>query len=535
MRMTSERSLGAERSGGRLREWLRREFSERQLVILANREPVRHDRDPDGMIRAKRSTGGLVSALEPLIEACHGIWVAHGTGTADRFVVDDHDQCGVPQESPRYRLRRVWLDSREERGYYDGFANEGLWPLCHVAHVAPIFRSQDFAFYKAVNAKFAEAACEEATGAQPVILVQDYHFALAPRRIRAIRPDATIAAFWHIPWPHPRQFAVCPWRAELLSGLLGSSVVGFQTDEDRDNFTACVRRYTSCAIDDASHDVIHRQGRTAVRVYPVSVEWPSRWTRVSPPIDACRTALRRMLNVSADTPIGVGVDRFDYTKGIAEKFLAVERLLEHRTDLHGRFVFVQVAEPTRDRLSTYREVRTQVTALAARINRRFGAPGYTPIVLRDVRHEPAEVFGLLRAADFCYVASLHDGMNLVAKEFVAARDDQRGVLVLSEFAGAARELVSALIVNPYDIDEAADAMDRALTMPTDEQRVRMCSMRAIVAQANAYHWVRKMLTDARDLHLLRLGDNAFRDNGLRARVVPSVANVAPGIDRAAVL
>lgn len=530
MGVRAERHADAAWTAARLQQWLRREISGHQLVILANREPVRHDRDSDGMVRAKRSTGGLVTALEPLIEACSGIWVAHGTGTADHAVVDEHDRCGVPDDNPRYRLRRVWLDAEEERGYYDGFANEGLWPLCHAVHVPPTFRARDYAAYQAVNTKFAEAACAEATGTQPVILVQDYHFALAPQRLRAMRPDATIVAFWHIPWPHPRQYAVCPWRADLLAGMLGSSVVGFQTDEDRDNFIACVRRFTASTIDEANHQVLHEFGRTAVRAYPVSVEWPNRWTRESPPIDTCRKVVRLALGVPADAPIGVGIDRFDYTKGIAEKFLAVERLLDRRVDLRGRFVFVQVAEPTRERLSTYRDVRRQVNEIAERINRRFGADGYKPIVLRDVRHEPADVFRLYRAADYCYVGSLHDGMNLVAKEFVAARDDQRGVLVVSEFAGAARELASALIVNPYDIDEAAGAMDRALMMPVREQCERMGSMRSVVAQANAYQWIRNLLADAIDLRPLRL-----RDHRLSSRVVPRLSNVAPGVDRAAVL
>jgi trehalose 6-phosphate synthase len=479
-----------------LRAWLASAFRGESIVVLANREPIRHDQAADGSIAVKRSGGGLVTALEPLIQACSGVWVAHGSGTADRLVVDGRDGLGVPSANPSYRLRRVWLDPAEERGYYQGFANEGLWPLCHRAHVQPIFRSRDFDMYRAVNARFAEAVGNEATTASPVVLVQDYHFALAPLMIKRRVPLGSIIAFWHIPWPSPRDFAICPWGRELLKGLLGSTIVGFQTPEDGRNFIDTVEWSLDADIDRTRSVITYDGRRTTIRVYPVSIEWPSRYACQSPPVEACRAAIRREVGLRPDALMGVGVDRLDYTKGICEKFLAVERLLETHPEYRERFVFVQIAEPSRECLPAYRELRSRVQEETDRINARFGADGYRPIVLRETRHEPADVYRFLRAADLCYVGSLHDGMNLVAKEFVSARNDERGVLILSEFAGAAYELTDAMIVNPYATEAVAGALADALRMPRSEQAARMCAMRAVVARQNAYRWAGEMLGDA---------------------------------------
>jgi trehalose 6-phosphate synthase len=474
------------------------------IVVLANREPIRHDRAADGRIVVRRSASGLVTALEPLIESSSGVWVAHGSGTADGVVVDWRDGLNVPPANPLYRLRRVWLDEREERGYYHGFSNEGLWPLCHRAHVQPVFRSQDFDAYQLVNRRFAEAVHEEVESDSPLILVQDYHFALAPQAIRERLPRSTIVAFWHVPWPHPRDYAVCPWGRQLLDGLLGSTIVGFQTPADCESFIETVECSLDAHVDRGRSVIAYGDRRVTVRAYPVSVEWPNRLACQSPPVETCRAAVRRQL--PTDVRLAVGVDRLDYTKGIDEKFLAVERLLELHPELRGRFVFVQIAEPSRDCLAAYQAYRSRLVTTVDRINLRFGTDRYRPLILLEAHHEPSEVYQFLRAADVCYVGSLHDGMNLVAKEFVAARDDDRGVLVLSRFTGAARELTDALLVNPYAIDDSAQALARALDMTPEEQGSRMRAMRAVVAEFNAYRWVVAMLTDAarlranRDLH-----------------------------------
>jgi trehalose 6-phosphate synthase len=491
-----ERNPTAVWTGERLKIWLNTFFSGEHVIVLANREPIMHDRAADGRIVARRSAGGLVTALEPLVQACSGVWVAHGAGTADRAVVDRRDGLDVPPASPQYRLRRVWLDRLEQQRYYYGFANEALWPLCHRAYVQPVFRSDDFTTYRAVNARFVEAVHEEAQGDSPLVLVQDYHYALAPQMLRERLPLSTIVAFWHIPWPAARDFEICPWARELLEGLLGSDILGFQTQSDCRNFVETVESSLDADIDLEQHVITYEGRRTFVRAYPVSIEWPNRWVCQSAPIEACRHAVRRQLDLEPDVQLGVGVDRLDYTKGIHEKFLAVERLLETHPELRRRFVFVQLAEPSRECLPAYRDLRSRLRATVDRINLRFGADRYQPIVLLEAHHEPEEVYRFLRAADLCYVGSLHDGMNLVAKEFVSARDDDRGALILSRFAGAAGQLTGALVVNPYAIDDSAHALFTALNMPDDEQSRRMRQMRSTVAEFSTHWWAGQILQDA---------------------------------------
>ncbi len=430
------------------------------------------------------------------MRACSGIWIGHGSGSADRETVDEHDRVAVPPEKPAYQIRRVWLSAEEEAGYYYGFANEGLWPLCHIAHVRPIFRSSDWAHYKEVNRKFAQAVVKEAKTKAPIVLVQDYHFALLPKMIRDELPDATVITFWHIPWPNPESFAICPWREEILEGLLGSSILGFHTQFHCNNFVDTVDRLIEARVDREDFTVSFGGKLTAVRRYPISIGWPPGEEMVGKPVEQCRAEIRQLNNLPPEHLIGVGVDRLDYTKGIIERFRAIERLFELNPDWQGRMTFIQIAAPTRTGIDEYRHHEEQVLALATEINRRFSAGGPPPILLKIEHHEPEQVYEYYRAAEFCFVSSLHDGMNLVAKEFVAARDDERGVLILSQFTGAARELPEALIVNPYDADQCAAALHMALTMPISEQRDRMRLMRGLVKEFNVYRWAGSMLLDA---------------------------------------
>jgi trehalose 6-phosphate synthase len=483
-------------SAERLRQTLVTRLQGESVVVLANREPYVHVRDAAGEVRVTRPAGGLVTALEPVMRACSGVWVAHGSGSGDRETADAAGRLRVPPGEGSYELRRVWLSRDEVEGYYYGFANEGLWPLSHSVHVRPMFRAEDWEHYRRVNRKFADAVCEEVECEDPIVLVQDYHFALAPRMIRERLPRATVITFWHIPWPTPERLGICPWGAELLDGLLGSSVVGFHTQRHCNDFLEAVDRYLEARIDREDQAVVVGRRPTLVRAYPISVEWPNRWAQQSPPVEVCRRAVREELGLAPDAVLGVGVDRLDYTKGIEERLRAVERLLERDPRWRGRFHFLQVAAPSRSVLLPYRDLARSVETLAARINSRFGVDGRGPIVLLRESQEPPRVFELLRAADLCYVSSLHDGMNLVAKEFVAARDDDEGVLLLSRFTGAARELKDALLVNPYDLDEASAALRSALEMSRAEQRERMRAMRAQVAEWNVYRWAGCMLDDA---------------------------------------
>jgi trehalose 6-phosphate synthase len=480
----------------RLQHVMREALHGESIVILANREPYIHDRAPDGALRVLHPASGLVTALEPIMRACSGTWIAHGSGPADRETVDRHDRIRVPPGEESYAIRRVWLTKEEERGYYYGFSNEGLWPLCHIAHTRPEFRASDWREYERINRRFADAVCEEVEGPDPIVLVQDYHFALAPRMIRERLPRATIISFWHIPWPHAERLGICPWEHELLEGLLGSSIVGFHTQQHCNNFVEAVDRYLESRIDRERQAVVQGGRECLVRSYPISIEWPSRWAASAPPVPDCRRSVFAELGLAADAVLGVGVDRLDYTKGIEERLLAVERTLERFPHLLGRFTFVQLAAPSRTLIDTYRALSERVEAIATRVNARFASGTYRPIVLLRAHHEPPTIFRYLRAADLCYVSSVHDGMNLVAKEFVAAREDERGVLVLSRFTGAARELTEALVVNPYDLEEASAALATALAMPAEQQAERMRAMRRLVAELNVYRWAGRMLADA---------------------------------------
>ncbi|MBI5498326.1 MAG: trehalose-6-phosphate synthase [Deltaproteobacteria bacterium] len=482
----------------RLRATLLQHLKGERVVILANREPYIHVKTPHG-IRVQHPASGLVTALEPVMRACSGVWVAHGGGSADRETVDTRDRVAVPPGEESYLVRRVWLTEEEENGYYYGFSNEGLWPLCHIAHARPIFRADDWKHYVAVNRKFAAAVCEEVDSEDPIILVQDYHFALAPRMIRERLPRATILTFWHIPWPNGERVGICPWREEIISGLLGSSIVGFHTQQHCNNFFDAVDAFMESRIDREAHAVIQGSHRTLVRPYPISIEWPVHWLAGLPPVEECRRSIRQELGLPADALLGVGIDRLDYTKGIEERLQAVDELLTRYPEFRGRFWFAQLAAPSRTKIDRYRELNARVETVANEINEKWQKHGHKPIVLLRSHHEPPAVFRYYRAADLCYVSSLHDGMNLVAKEFVAARDDEKGVLVLSQFTGAARDLTEALVVNPYDFRQASDALAAALNMPVAEQQERMHSMRRLVSEFNVYRWAGRMLVDAAEL------------------------------------
>ena len=479
-----------------LRSILKGELRGHEVIVVSNREPYIHVRDAGGL-HVQRPASGLVTALEPVMRACSGVWIAHGSGDADRDTVDKDDKIAVPPDAPAYQLRRIWLTPEEEAGYYSGFANEGLWPLCHIAHVRPTFRSSDFEHYRAVNAKFAKAVKEEARSPDPIVLVQDYHFALLPRMIRNLLPRATIITFWHIPWPNPEAFTICPWRDELLDGMLGSSILGFHTQFHCNNFLDTVDRTLEARVDRDAFSVSFKSRLTVVHRYPISIDWPPDSALLSKSVSDARRDVRERLGFPDNHAMGIGVERLDYTKGILERFRAVERLLELEPRWIGAFTFVQIAAPSRGMIGDYQDYAQRVRSVADEVNKRFSRPNAPPPILLLIEHHESEsVYEHFRAADLCFVSSLHDGMNLVAKEFVAARDDERGVLVLSQFAGASRELPEALIVNPYDADECAAALHLALTMPADEQRARLRLMRGLVAEFNVYRWAGRMLIDA---------------------------------------
>ena len=477
----------------RLEDVARTRLKGAKLIVVANREPYIH-RYKNGEIEWIRPAGGLTTALDPVMQACGGVWVAHGSGDADRAVTDAGGRVGVPPDDPSYALRRVWLTKDDEEGYYYGTANRMLWPLCHQVFARPEFNPDHWETYRKVNETFAKAVLEEAAGGPALVFVQDYHFALLPQLLKAARPDLVTAQFWHIPWPNPEKFLVCPWAKELLAGMLGNDLLGFHTQSDCNNFLDAADRALECRID-RERFAVQRAGRaTTVKPFPISVD-PALAQEYLGDDWADRAAALRKKHRLGDRQLIVGVDRVDYTKGIPERLRGVDRLLHDHPELKGTFHFVQVGAPSRTHIPAYRDLTEEVNTLAEKINWEHGTADWQPVVFLNEHLGPQDIFLLYHTAAGCVVSSLHDGMNLVAKEFVTARGDDRGVLVLSKFTGAARELPDATLVNPFDVEEMADGLYAALTMPAAEQERRMRRMRAQVDDNNIYRWAGMLLSE----------------------------------------
>lgn len=464
---------------------------DRQLIVVSNREPYMH-REQDGVAEVIVPAGGLVTALDPVLQSCGGTWIAHGSGDADRQYADATGRLVVPPDEPRYTLKRVWLSREEENGYYYGFANEGLWPLCHLAHERPVFRATDWDRYRSANERFAAAVLDEIGDGQAIVLVQDYHLALVPGLLKAARPEQRVGIFWHIPWPGPDTFRVCPWAAEIVAGMLGADLIGFHLRQYCNNFLETVDRLVESRLD-RDRSAIEFKGQTAlVRPFPISVQaWSERGVPTGDALELQLSALRHKHHLEGQY-VAVGVDRIDYTKGLLERLRAIDRFLEKYPEYCGRFTFVELGAPSRTHLRRYRELLTSLEALADEINWKHQTDGWKPIHLLVSHHDSRAVYAFMRIASMCIVSSLHDGMNLVAKEFVAASSD--GVLVLSEFAGAAHDLPEALIVNPYDTEGFAETIRAGIEMDPVEREMRLTAMRNAVEERNVYRWASELIT-----------------------------------------
>jgi trehalose-6-phosphate synthase/HAMP domain-containing protein len=474
----------------RLKQFVQMQLNGRLLVVVSNREPVSHVWR-GGQIHAQAPASGLVTAMDPVMRACGGVWVAHASGDADRETADGRGRLGVPVDDPRYTLRRVWLSKEEEQGYYSGFSNEGLWPLCHIVHTRPVFRPDDWSYYLEVNQKFADTVLDQIKDAEsPLVLIQDYHFAPLSALIKAERPDARVAIFWHIPWPNFEAFGICPWQRELLLGMLGADLIGFHTQYYCNNFLETVDRALEARIDWERFSVTRAESTTYVKPFPISVapEFVDDPPRVS------RAELLRRLGISAEF-LGVGVERIDYTKGLPERIRALRFFFETYPEYRERLVFVQLAAPSRGMIDRYQEIQREVEDRVRELNQAFQTKTWRPILYLKAHHEHRDIWAYYRHADFCMVTSLHDGMNLVAKEFVSVRDDEDGVLILSRFAGASHELRDAIIVNPYDLAGMGESIRTALEMPAEERRARMIRMRHSVVDHNIYRWAGLLLSE----------------------------------------
>ncbi len=467
-----------------------------RFIAVSNREPYIH-RYKSGRVECIQPASGLATALDPIMRATGGTWIAHGSGDADRAVVGHRNHLAVPPGDPSYTLRRVWLDKRIEDEYYYGLANEGLWPLCHVSFHRPIFRLRDWESYRVANQLFADAVLDEAGGEAAFVFIQDYHFGLLPRILKERNPNLIVAQFWHIPWPNRETFRAFPWKEELLDGMLGNDLLGFHLRYHGANFLDTIDRGLEAKVDTEHFKVTRRGKDTLVRAFPISIDFDRHAAEAqSPEVEAHMTRWLRELGGKPEF-LGIGIDRIDYTKGIPDRFQAIDRFFEMHPEFRQRLVFVQIAVPSRVKIEQYRNLNDQLESMVAALNSKWRTDCWEPIRYFK-RHLPqTELMALHRLSDFCVVSSLHDGMNLVAKEFVSSRFDGDGVLILSNFTGAARELETALLVNPFSPDQMADAIFQATVMPAAERQARMRRLRTVVAENNIYSWAARIMTTLR--------------------------------------
>lgn len=476
----------------RLNEEMKLILQNKMMIVVSNREPYMHVR-VGREIQCLVPASGMVTAMEPILKACGGLWIASGSGDADKETVDENDKVAVPPYENKYTLRRIWLTKEQENHFYYGFSNEGLWPLCHIAHTRPVFRKVDWDYYTEVNQMYAKAILEEIKNEEdPFILVQDYHFALLPQLIKKERPDAKVAIFWHIPWPNPESFGICPWQKELLYGMLGADLIGFHTQYHCNNFLETVNNALESRVIWESFSVKLANHFTMVKPFPISIAFTFKDYDSKPTGRASPADLLKHHGINAEF-MCIGVERIDYTKGLIEKFLAIERFLEKYPNYIGNFTLIQIGAVSRALLKTYSDTVSAVENEVNRINLKFKTKNWQPILFLKRHHSHEEIMPYYRSANLCMVTSLHDGMNLVAKEFIASRDQNDGVLILSRFAGASHELPGALIINPYDTEQTADSIKLALEMPKEMQYQKMKQMRRMIMNHNVYKWASDIL------------------------------------------
>ena len=478
----------------KLKTLVRAKLADGALFVVSNREPYMHVIDDvSGLAKCVRPASGVVTAIDPILRACSGTWVAQASGNADKKFVNSKNKLGVPPEDSRYILKRVWLTKEEEDGYYYGFSNEGLWPLCHMTHIRPIFRDSDWQTYKKVNQKFADAVLEELPASRPFIFIQDYHFTLLAKMIKEKRPDVIIALFWHIPWPNPEVFSICPYQHEILDGMLSCDLVGFHVQFHCNNFLDTANRLLECRVDTEKFSIVRSGMETHVRSFPISVDVSMAMSMVK----AARPQKQRIIEEYdlKGKIIALGVERIDYTKGIIERVLAIDRFLEKNPEYKNKFVFIQLAAPSRTHIKRYHDLIAEIDELIEKKNWKYSNGAWKPIIYLKKQFSPEEIAPFYALADVCIVSSLHDGMNLVAKEFIASREDLGGSLILSSFTGASKELTDAIQINPYAIEEFADSIKLAVEMPQAEKRRRMENMRRVVSENNVYKWAASIITD----------------------------------------
>ena len=475
-----------------LKELIEDKLKDYLFVVASNREPYIHKFSGD-KIQCFKPASGMVTALDPVLQTCNGLWVAHGSGDADRKVVDEKNCVRVPCENANYNLKRIWINKAEETGYYYGFSNEALWPLCHIVYTKPKFSESDWNYYKLINERFAKAILEEIQDREALLFIQDYHLTLVPHLIKKANPKIKIAHFWHIPWPNPEVFRICPWKNEILEGLLGSDLLGFHIPSHADNFLETINQNLEAKVNKVTSSAIYGGIETLVRPYPISIDYENiAKEAATKDVEDDIKKVKEQLGITCEL-IGIGTDRIDYTKGILEKFIAIDRLLEKHPEFQGRFTYVQIGSLSRIHLETYKKLNDEINSLVERINWKYSSDHWSPIIFIRKYFTPRELLAIYRMADICLVTALHDGMNLVAKEYIAACPKDKGMLVLSRFTGAYQELPQAININPYDPEETAEALKTALTLPKKERETRMQQMKETVKENNIYRWAAKII------------------------------------------
>jgi trehalose 6-phosphate synthase len=472
----------------RLKQFTKDLFKNRTIIAVSNLEPYIHTKTGN-TISYHIPASGLITAIEPVMQACSGIWIAQGSGNADKLVVDEQDKISVPPEEPKYVLKRVWLTGKEIQGFSYGLSDRALYPLFHMAHTRPVFNADDWKEYKNVNRKFANAILAEIKHLKkPIIFIQDFQFTLVPKLVKEQRPDATIGLFWHIPWVSAESFSICPWKKEIVDGMLGADLIGFHTQLHCNNFIETVSREVETLIDYEQSTITRHAHTSLVKPFPISIafttgEKSEENEREKPEVKE----LLKSLGIHTKY-IGIGVDRLDYIKGIMDRFTAIEIFFDTYPSLQEQMTFIQISSPSETKSKQYMDFVATVEKEVERINTKFKTKNWKPIVFLPKHHSHKELIRYYKIADFCLITSLHDGMNLVCKEYVAARNDEKGVVILSQFAGAAKELKDALITNPYNGQQTADAIYTALQMSPAEQAKRMKKMRTVVRNYNIYRW-----------------------------------------------
>ncbi|MFA5164941.1 MAG: trehalose-6-phosphate synthase [Candidatus Omnitrophota bacterium] len=481
----------------KLRDLVLAKLGENALYVVSNREPYMHvSEDETGKTKCIRPASGVVTAIDPILRACGGTWIAHGSGNEDRKFVNSKNKLPVPPGEDLYILKRVWLSKEEEQGYYYGFSNEGLWPLCHITHTRPVFRDWDWGMYKKVNQKFADAILEELPSKNPFIFIQDYHFTLLPKMIKEKQPNATIALFWHIPWPNPEIFATCPYQKEILDGMLGCDLIGFHVQYHCNNFLDTANRLLESRVDTEKFSIVRSGAETFIRAFPISVD---SFMEDSAKQDmSVINGLKEEFELKGKI-VAVGVERIDYTKGLVERISAVDRFLEKYPQYKGKFVLVQLAAPSRTHIKRYHDLIAEIDEAVEKVNWKHSDGDWKPVIYLKKHFSPEEIKPYYAIADICIVSSLHDGMNLVAKEYVMSNKSLDGVLILSRFTGAAKELTDAVQINPYSIEEFSDAIKTAIEMPEEDKRKRMENMRNIVRNNNVFKWAGSIVTELTSL------------------------------------